>query len=531
MGTHQYTHRARRGAVGLGAALMTTIALAEPIVRDLGAGHYEVVFSFTPPAGSKSVHLAGTFNGWAPTATPMTGPDEAGHFTLTFPLERGRYEYKFVVDGSQWCGDSDNPHTAGSHHNAVLFVGVDPEADSHQVVPPTREVNMAARAEHAAAVRELLTKTRGQSSEAVRRVLQTWLQQHRLPVAEDGAYGFVHFAPQASSVRVAIKGRGFWTGYDMDEPVPGLFAVSLRAAEVPAGSAYQYEVQTGDRRELVVDPHAYTVSSRDGEPVAVVAAPDPTRGRIELIDRVADSHHHLQARPVYVYLPPGYDTDAGRRYPTLYLHDGQNCWDDPAEPFGHGGWQLNVTADRLIRAGTLTPLIMVGIPNTDRRRAEYGPGHDIRDAEGHAYLQYLIRDVKPLIDRRYRTVPGPASTGILGSSMGGIISLQAGLLRPDVFGMVGCLSPALYFTDDAHRTYFDLLDQTGKQPIRIYLDSGTAGSGQDGAPGTRRLGETLIAAGWVEGETLMRFEDTGAEHNERAWRARVHKALLFLFGR
>jgi hypothetical protein len=100
-----------------------------------------------------------------------------------------------------------------------------------------------------------------------------------------------------------------------------------------------------------------------------------------------------------------------------------------------------------------------------------------------------------------------------------------------VFGGAACLSPALWFEDHNGRNYFDLPAHTGKVPVRIYLDSGTAGPAQDGAPDTRKMGDLLAQAGWKGGTDLMRYEATGAEHNERAWRARLDKPLVFLFGR
>ena len=309
-----------------------------------------------------------------------------------------------------------------------------------------------------------------------------------------------------------------------------VFGLSLKRADIPAGAVYSYELVARASRRLVIDPYAWTVTSRAGEPVAPIVAPDPKRGRIELIPEVKPTPGELQPRELYVYLPPGYDRDSERRYPVLYLHDGQNCWDDPRDPFGHGGWYLNVTADRMIAAGEVEPFIAVGIPNTAERMAEYGPGKDVFSSAGHAYLQYLLRDVKPTIDRCYRTQPGPQTTAIMGSSMGGIISLQAGLLHPEVFGQVGCLSPALRFRDEAGQGYFELLARVGKVPVRIYLDSGTGGANQDGAPDTRRLAQALHAAGWRDNEDFMHFEAEGAEHNERAWRARVDKVLAFLFG-
>jgi predicted alpha/beta superfamily hydrolase len=118
----------------------------------------------------------------------------------------------------------------------------------------------------------------------------------------------------------------------------------------------------------------------------------------------------------------------------------------------------------------------------------------------------------------------------MGSSMGGIISLQGALLYPGVFGGAACLSPALLFEDSRGRDYFDLLASVGKVPVRIYVDSGTAGPGQDGVAKTRRLVEALRQAGWRDGQDLMWHEAQGAEHNERAWRARIDRPLIFLFG-
>jgi len=286
--------------------------------------------------------------------------------------------------------------------------------------------------------------------------------------------------------------------------------------------------------ERALDPHAWSYTSRGGRPVGLVAPASDDHGRIELIPDFKPSSGGLLPRDLYIYLPPGYAKDAAPRYAVLYMHDGQNCWDDPVEPFGAGGWQVNVTADRLIREGKVPPFIVVGVANTAQRMSEYGPGQDVCNASEHPYIQFLLLDVKPLIDSHYRTLADPANTAIMGSSMGGLISFQAALQRPDVFGMAGVMSPAFWLKDGKRQGYDALLTKAAppaRGRVKIYLDSGTAGQGQDGAPATRRMGEALLAAGWVEGVDLLRFEDAGAEHNERAWRARVHRPLEFMFGR
>jgi enterochelin esterase-like enzyme len=262
----------------------------------------------------------------------------------------------------------------------------------------------------------------------------------------------------------------------------------------------------------------------------VVEASDQ-RGRITVIPQFAGSVEGLLPRDVYIYLPPGYDRDQGKRYPVLYMQDGQNCWDDPTEPFGHGGWCVNAAADAMIAAGRIRPFIAVGLASTPDRMSEYGPGPDICSNGGQAYIRHMADDVKPMIDGTYRTLRGPQDTAVMGSSMGGLISMQAALQNPETFGHAACLSPAFFITDAQGRTYGDLVRSVGKVPVRLYLDSGTAGPKQDGAPETRQMVTLLRTTGWRDGEDLLHFEDAGAAHNERAWRGRLEKPLLFLFGR
>ena len=235
-------------------------------------------------------------------------------------------------------------------------------------------------------------------------------------------------------------------------------------------------------------------------------------------------------RPLFVYLPPSYGSAPERRYPVLYLHDGQNVWSDPTGCFGHGGWYLDATCDRLIREGALEELILVGVPHGEQRMQEYGTSN-LLAARADPYVRYLVERLKPWVDQRYRTRPDAANTGILGSSMGGLHAFTLALTHPDVFGQAACLSPSFWFEDGAGTSSFDLLAARGRQPVRIYVDSGTAGPTQDGAPNTRRMRDALRAAGWEDGRELQHHEAHGAEHNERAWRERAAVPLRFLFGR
>lgn len=509
---------------------------AAPEVKEIGAGEYQVTFSFKPEGGSKTVHLAGEFNGWSKTAAPMTGPDAEGRFGLKLPLKNGRYEYKFVCDGVRWAADPDNPHPPGSYGNSVLFVGVSPKETRRSEAATTQTSEMAPPIEHPAEIAEGIKLAPGAADITGSEAAAAWFDHHPMPWFTENAASFVFYNAEADAVRLIIEGTRSRTGYDLsrNSDAGGMWAVSLERSLLGRGRGYYFEIKRGDDWQRVPDPHARTYTSRGGRPVGLVAQASDDRGRIELIPDFKPSTGGLLSRDLYIYLPPGYAKDAAPRYAVVYMHDGQNCWDDPNEPYGHGGWQVNVTADRLIREGKVPPFIVVGIANTSQRMTDYGPGRDVCDASDHAYIRFLKNDVKPMIDQRYRTQPDPANTAIMGSSMGGLISFQAALLHPDVFGVAGVMSPAFWFRDPKGQGYDALLSKaadSARGRVRIYLDSGTAGQGQDGVADTRRMGEALIAAGWKKGVDLMRFEDQGAEHNERAWRARVHRPLEFMFGK
>lgn len=517
----------------IGAALIVgPSADASTEVSDLGGNQYRVLFTFKAPQGTQTVSLAGTFNGWNPQAHAMDGPDGEGVFRTRLILNKGRHEYKFVLDGWTWATDPDNPHQTAGYQNAVLYLGLEGTDAPGEATPAPPPVEMAARAAHPAAVKRLIERL-GTPGEADPRVaLERWFAEHPMPLFTDGAVTFVYADAGASEVHVQIDGYGSRTGYEMPRLADSkpVFAVSLTRAQLPDRMAYTFEVQRGGRSETVTDPHAWSLTSRSGRPAAAAVEASNRRGRIEALRDVKPSTGDLRPRDVYVYLPPGYDAGSGRRYPVLYLHDGQNCWDDPVEPFGHGGWCVNLTADRLIHEGKVEPFIAVGVANTPERMREYGPGTEARSADQHPYMRFLKHDLKPLIDRKYRTRSDAAHTALMGSSMGGVISLQTALLCPDTFGMAACLSPAFAFSDSSEQAYVELIKAAGKAPIRLYVDSGSGGAGQDGAPATRRMAALLREAGWTDGEEFMHFEDAGADHNERAWRARLEKPLCFLFG-
>ncbi len=236
-------------------------------------------------------------------------------------------------------------------------------------------------------------------------------------------------------------------------------------------------------------------------------------------------------RDVVVYLPPDYESDRNRQYPVLYLHDGQNLF-DPATAFLGNHWRLDEVAEEMIQGGHIEPLIIVGVYNAGiERMAEYTPVRDRRGRGGRArsYGKMLVEELKPFIDREYRTLRDSQNTGLGGSSLGGLATLYLGLHYPKVFGKLIVMSPSLWW---ANRAIFrEVSKLRPKLPPKIWLDIGTC-EGQDPQDcirNTAELCQALVGKGWQLGRDLAYVEDEGAGHDEKAWGSRMRDALRFLF--
>ena len=238
-------------------------------------------------------------------------------------------------------------------------------------------------------------------------------------------------------------------------------------------------------------------------------------------------------RLLRVWLPPDYDGWGARRYPVLYLNDGQNLF-DPATAFAGVHWQVGETATRLIAEEKIQPLIIVGIDNTKNRACEYIPykSRDPRvlNPKGNLYPDFLQREVKPLIEDRYPVLKGPENTGLGGSSLGGLITLYTQIAAPGVFGRVLIESPSLFV---ANRKILEESRQFRSWHARMYLGMGTRETGNAEKDAkvvgdVRELESILRAAGLDEQRLKVRI-DEGATHSEAAWAARFPEALEFLY--
>ena len=239
-------------------------------------------------------------------------------------------------------------------------------------------------------------------------------------------------------------------------------------------------------------------------------------------------------RDILVYLPPGYRRFLRRRYPVLYLQDGQNIF-DVATAFGGVEWGVDETAQGLIRRKLIEPIIIVGIANTGPDRIhEYAPSRGIIDSTGkrkkrsrglaRKYAKFLIEELKPFIDSRYRTKPEAESTGLGGSSLGGLLVMALGLWFSNIFSRLAVLSPSVWW--DEEMIVREVLALEQKLPLRIWLDTGTAEPGWERA---RNLCAALVERGWNLHDDLEYHEIEGADHSEAAWAARVDPVLRFLY--
>jgi predicted alpha/beta superfamily hydrolase len=305
-----------------------------------------------------------------------------------------------------------------------------------------------------------------------------------------------------------------------------------------------------------------------------------------LIKQEVNSRFLGGSRTVRVYLPASYTKASGQRYPVLYLHDGQNVYSFAGTniAFGWGSWELDKTVDQLAGAGQMPEVIMVAVDNSRARYAEYCGAHHTgtnQNTPFENYSAFLLEELKPKIDAEYRTEPKPATTAVMGSSMGGICSLILAWEHPDVFGAAASLSGAFMVE---HTNFLDHVLRpctAAPKPIRVYLDCGITDfmGGDDGRTLTDAVAGELKRLGWQSVEPakassaselkgasaqglaelpksggaslLMHYVDTKpltpaelekaglrqdkraeaqtSQHNEFYWRLRAWRALTFLF--
>lgn len=319
----------------------------------------------------------------------------------------------------------------------------------------------------------------------------------------------------------------------LEQVLPNRYEITL---ELPCGAEIEYKFTRGswDNEEVLVDGTVPGNKQLTVGPNLIVhhQIANWRDRRYQVAGGIVGKLHYHERfysqklnndRTVVVWLPPSYDSDLSRRYPVLYMHDGQNLF-DPRTSFLGVDWQMDETADSLIRQKKIEEIIIVGIYNTADRREEYAD-----TKKGHAYMEFIVKELKPFIDSNYRTLADREHTAIMGSSMGGLISFYLVWRYPHIFSKAGCLSTSLMWRNGA--LLKEIENFAGQKPeIKIYLDS--SGKGAEGRMKADylRLKDLLLSKGFVEDQDLIYYFDEQGDHSERSWSKRVWRPLIFLFG-
>jgi enterochelin esterase-like enzyme len=317
------------------------------------------------------------------------------------------------------------------------------------------------------------------------------------------------------------------------------------------------------RRLLAALPAACLVAcAGQTKPMAIASTSAPSKAGGRYVSYANFPARAVAPRQVRIWLPADYDTST-QRYAVLYMHDGQNLF-EPADAIAWGPWDVDNALARLMREGKARPTIVVGIWNSGANRArEYGPAAPLdalpenlraivpgasadalRTPLSDQYLRFLVGELKPFIDANYRTLGDRANTTVMGSSMGGLISLYALASYPQVFGAAGCLSthwpittdfkllqptldPRVATIADSYRSWLEQhLPHAGTH--RLYFDHGSEGLDALYAPYQEKIDALVASKGYRENVDVLSRVFPGEAHNEAAWRKRLALPLEFL---
>lgn len=353
------------------------------------------------------------------------------------------------------------------------------------------------------------------------------------PIVEGDTLAVFHRGEPGQALAVAGDFNDWQAdAYVLDEPLPGIYYGKFELDAPPTGL---YKLQVGD--SYFADPLARRFGWDEfGEYSQIDAIPG--RSHHERWPDFDEAVGALAPRDLTVYLPADLPAlgEGPAEFTTLYMHDGQNLF-SPEALFG--GWQVGPTLDGALADGLLDPLIVVGVDNTAARFDEYTPVTDIIDGQevggqAEAYADFLVDGVVPFIESRYPAAADPQARAVMGSSLGGLVSLYIGLRHPDRFAAVASMSGTIDWGsfEAQNPTIRELYQQDPPLGLRVYLDSGgdeglgCPGDGSDNYCGNLAFADDLRGLGWVDELDLFYRWDPGAPHNEAAWAERLLPALL-----
>lgn len=237
-----------------------------------------------------------------------------------------------------------------------------------------------------------------------------------------------------------------------------------------------------------------------------------------IIDGLNDISHK-----VWLYLPPNYDKSK-EKYPVIYMHDAQNLFDDVTSFVGE--WGIDETLNELY-INTGKNFIIVGVENGGEKRIEeYTPWKHEKygGGKGDIYINFLTNELKPLIDKNYRTKSEANQTAIIGSSLGGLISFYGGLKHPEVFGKIGALSTSFWFSD---KVQVFAKDNGNQKNTKLFLLVGEK-EGDAMVPDTKNMEKLLLLTGFPKENIKTKIVAEG-KHSESFWKAEFLEAITFLY--
>lgn len=230
-------------------------------------------------------------------------------------------------------------------------------------------------------------------------------------------------------------------------------------------------------------------------------------------------------RKIWIYLPPDYETSK-KKYPVIYMHDGQNLFDDFTSFSGE--WSVDETLNQIFQESGKSAIV-IGIDNGgDKRLAEYSPWNNEKyktTGEGDLYVDFLAKTLKPYIDKTYRTEKQASKTIILGSSMGGLISLYASAKYPNIFGKAGIFSPAFWFVSKDLNKYLNI-NKSNLKNSKFYF---VAGKNEDEtmAPEIENIEKLLLKKSVPEKNIVVKVDEDGT-HTEAYWKRELKASLIWL---
>jgi predicted alpha/beta superfamily hydrolase len=345
-------------------------------------------------------------------------------------------------------------------------------------------------------------------------------------IAANEARIVVHYPGAAMAVRGEAAGLNWDADSSTRSVAAGVFEIRVQFAPND-GASVAFKPRLGGVWSLGPNYRA----ARGGE-THVYPHFTVTSGTVTKLRTAFMSAKLPAKRNLWVYTPPSAVENTLARYPVIYMHDAQNLF-EPTAAFGGVAWEVDAAFDKAAGDGSFREAYVVGIDNTADRMTELTPTRDSVEGfggGGDAYLDMLTSEIKPIADAELRTLPGRENTGIVGSSLGGLISFHAGLTRGSTYGLVGALSPSTFWDNELIVRRAPTLQSNPNRPLKLYVDSGDSGVVQDDLPQTTRLAAACRAAGYRDNVDLKHVVGAGDSHNETAWQKRLPSALAFLLG-